>query len=286
MYRAKELGRDQFQFYSPEMGDSVGQRLGLETRLREAIDKSEFQLHYQPQWQAASGQLVGLEALLRWQHPERGRIGPNLFIPVAEETGRNGMEELVGRGAPSITFRAGRNLGLQRQSPWEFRLLGYRPEPWRPEDTVLMVRMLGYLTLAQSQTEVERLLVEMVQAGLPLEKLEELFPGNLGGLDVDLLKKVRLGERIVPPDALWAIAAPRMMASNNWVVSGRKTASGKPILANDPHRGHAVPSLRYIAHLTAPGLDVIGARLDEAGAVRMARRLRGCKNPISRPWRR
>lgn len=59
-----------------------------------------------------------------------------------------------------------------------------------------MARMTGYLTLAQSQTEIERLLVEMVQAGVPSKKLEELFPGNLDGLDVDLLNKVALGERI------------------------------------------------------------------------------------------
>ena len=128
----------------------------------------------------------------------------------------------------------GVNAGLQ-QIPWEFRLLGYRPDPWQPEDIVLLARMLGYLTLAQSQTEIERLLVEMVQAGVSREHLEALFPGQLGALDIDLLKKVTLGERIVPPEVLWSIAAPRMMASNNWVVAGRRTASGKPILANDPH---------------------------------------------------
>ena len=129
----------------------------------------------------------------------------------------------------------GINKGCRQKLPWEFRLLGYRPDAWSPVDTVLMARMLGYLTLAQSQTEVERLCVEMVQAGVPLDKLEELFPGNLAELDIDLVKQVSLGERIVPPEVLWSIAAPRMMASNNWVVSGRKTASGKPILANDPH---------------------------------------------------
>jgi len=129
----------------------------------------------------------------------------------------------------------GINDGLQRKTPWEFRLLGYRPDPWSPEDCVLIARMLGYLTLAQSQTEMERLFIEMLQAGVPQDQLEELFPGNLEELDIDLLKQVTLGERIVPPEVLWSIAAPRMMASNNWVVSGRKTASGQPILANDPH---------------------------------------------------
>jgi penicillin amidase len=95
--------------------------------------------------------------------------------------------------------------------------------------------MVGYLTLAQSQDEIERLLVELVQGDISKEKLDELFPGILAGLDIDLIKKVTLNERIVPPNILWNSAAPRMMASNNWVISGNKTASGKPIVANDPH---------------------------------------------------
>ena len=129
----------------------------------------------------------------------------------------------------------GVNAALAKKIPWEFKLLGYKPEPWKTEDVIMMSRMIGYLTLAQSQWEMERLLVEMVQADVSREKLEELFPNILGGLDVELVKKVKLKERIVPPEVLWGTAVPRMMASNNWVISGRKTASGKPILSNDPH---------------------------------------------------
>jgi penicillin amidase len=132
-------------------------------------------------------------------------------------------------------YCAGVNDVLQRKFPWEFKLLGYRPAPWLPEDCILLARMIGYLTLAQSQAEIERLLVEMVQAGIPRPKLEELFPGQLGGLDVELLKQVTLGARIVAPDILWEIAAPRPLASNNWVVAGSRTATGRPLLANDPH---------------------------------------------------
>ena len=118
---------------------------------------------------------------------------------------------------------------------WEFKLFGYQPEPWCPEDIILISRMIGYLTLAQSQGEMERLLIEFVQAGMDEERLNELFPGILGGLDIDLIKKIELQERIVSPVSLWNLAAPLMMASNNWAVSGKKTVSGKPILANDPH---------------------------------------------------
>ncbi len=140
----------------------------------------------------------------------------------------------------------GVNAALSKKYPWEFRLLGYRPEPWRPGDSITVARMIGYLTLQQSQAEMERLLVEMVQAGVCQEKLEELFSGLLRDLDVELLRKVELPKRIVPASILWGTAAPRMLASNNWVASGRKTAAGKPILANDVHlEGNRLPSIWY-----------------------------------------
>jgi penicillin G amidase len=129
----------------------------------------------------------------------------------------------------------GVNAAFANKFPWEFKLLGVKHEPWLPQDVIMMARMIGYLTLAQSQWEIERLLVEMIQANVPPDKLEELFPGQLGELDIDLLKKVKLKERIVPPEVLWGKGLPRMMASNNWVVSGKKTASGKPMVVNDPH---------------------------------------------------
>ncbi len=129
----------------------------------------------------------------------------------------------------------GVNAAFSKKTPWELKLLGYKPEKWVPENSIMITRMVGYLTLAQSQDEIERLLVELVQGDISKEKLDELFPGILAGLDIDLIKKVTLNERIVPPNILWNSAAPRMMASNNWVISGNKTASGKPIVANDPH---------------------------------------------------
>jgi len=133
------------------------------------------------------------------------------------------------------SYCEGVNAAFAKKYPWEFKLLGYKPEKWVPENCIMITRMVGYLTLAQSQAEIERLLVELVQGGVSKEKLDELFPGILGGLDIELIKKVKLNERIVPSNILWNNAAPRMMASNNWVISGKKTASAKPIMANDPH---------------------------------------------------
>ncbi|MBI5752080.1 MAG: EAL domain-containing protein [Hydrogenophilales bacterium] len=87
MYRAKEAGRDSFQFYTAEMNAQAQERLAIETDLRRAIAQHEFVLHFQPQVDIASGRVIGAEALLRWNHPEKGMIPPGKFIPVAEESG-------------------------------------------------------------------------------------------------------------------------------------------------------------------------------------------------------
>ncbi|MEK7322101.1 MAG: EAL domain-containing protein [Pseudomonadota bacterium] len=87
MYRAKELGRNNYQFYSSEMGARALARLTLENSLRRALERNEFVLHYQPQVDARNGQVVGVEALLRWQHPEFGLMPPVDFVPLLEETG-------------------------------------------------------------------------------------------------------------------------------------------------------------------------------------------------------
>lgn len=156
----------------------------------------------------------------------------------------------------------GINAGLREKTPWEFRLFGYRPEPWTPEDSILLSRMTGYLTLAQSQGEIERFFIELVQAGVERERLEELFPGLLGDADLELLKKLELGDRIVPREVLWGTAIPRMMASNNWVIAGSKTASGRTILANDPHlEVNRLPNVWAEMVLKSPDRYAIGATM-------------------------
>ncbi|PWF49356.1 bifunctional diguanylate cyclase/phosphodiesterase [Massilia glaciei] len=87
MYRAKKLGRNNFQFYTPAMNEEALERVRIESALRNALERDEFVLHYQPQVELASGQIVGMEALIRWQHPELGMVPPVRFIGVAEDTG-------------------------------------------------------------------------------------------------------------------------------------------------------------------------------------------------------
>ena len=87
MYKAKELGRNTFQFYAAEMNTATLERLMMESSLRRAVKNQEFVLHYQPLVSLQSGLIIGVEALIRWQHPELGLIMPDRFIHVAEETG-------------------------------------------------------------------------------------------------------------------------------------------------------------------------------------------------------
>jgi diguanylate cyclase (GGDEF)-like protein len=87
MHFAKEQGRDNYQFYSRAMNATALEKLAIESQLRKALDRGEFLLHYQPKIQSSTGAVVGLEALIRWRHPELGMVPPAQFIPVAEETG-------------------------------------------------------------------------------------------------------------------------------------------------------------------------------------------------------
>jgi EAL domain-containing protein (putative c-di-GMP-specific phosphodiesterase class I) len=87
MYRAKSRGKNRCEIFIPEMGAARLHRLEVETYLRRALERGEFCVHYQPQFDLQSGRLVGQEALLRWNHPKLGSIAPDQFIPIAEENG-------------------------------------------------------------------------------------------------------------------------------------------------------------------------------------------------------
>lgn len=86
LYRAKQGGRNNFQFFKAEMQTRLSERMSMESRLRHAIENDEFLLHFQPQVDLRSGGIVGLEALVRWQSPELGLVPPARFIPLAEES--------------------------------------------------------------------------------------------------------------------------------------------------------------------------------------------------------
>lgn len=166
-----------------------------------------------------------------------------------------------------------------RPAPAEFKIAGTQPDLWKPED---VVRIRSHGLTRNVVSEVRRAQVACA-AGLDADRLRTKFepdwqtsvPAGLDPCSIpkDVLKDYELGTKDV------TFAAPQKKASldsheeflneamanvdrigsNNWVVSGSRTATGRPILANDPHRAHGVPSLRYIVHLNAPGMSVIGA---------------------------
>jgi len=88
MYRAKSRGGNTFEFYTHDMSVKADERMELQHRLNHAVERDEFKLYYQPRVNVQTGQVTGMEALLRWDHPEMGLVNPSKFIPILEETGK------------------------------------------------------------------------------------------------------------------------------------------------------------------------------------------------------
>jgi penicillin amidase len=144
--------------------------------------------------------------------------------------------------------------------PLEFQLAGFKPEPWKPEDC--LNRLAAYSVTGNGASElhsaqlVALLGPERAAALLELDPPVKLDPAP--GLDFSGLSPALL-ENLVGSDVPLHFSETPTQGSNNWTISGSLTATGKPFLANDPHRVIAEPSLRYIVHLVAPGWNVIGA---------------------------
>jgi diguanylate cyclase (GGDEF)-like protein len=160
MYRAKELGRDQVQFYNAEMNEQAQRRLQLEAELRQALERGEFELAWQPKADLASGRVSGVEALLRWRRDGRPVATPEVFIQVLEETG---LILPVGRWVLEQATRqicAWRHAGL----------------PWLRVAVNLSARQLRQGDLVQTVNEV------LASSGLPSAQLElELTESMLMG---------------------------------------------------------------------------------------------------------
>lgn len=171
MYLAKELGRSQYQFFSPEMNRQATEKLKLQNKLREAAGGSEITVFYQPQLEAASGELVGLEALARWNDPSQGMIGPDRFIPVAEETG---LIHQIGRQVLLAACRQGRS--------WQEQ--GFKPLRIAINISAHQLRRPDFVSLVQSS---------LAESGLAPGLLElEITESSLIGEAFDIAAKLRL----------------------------------------------------------------------------------------------
>jgi penicillin G amidase len=212
------------------------------------------------EWLSDTDELFGIDCAMR-------RLG--LYVDAEEEVAKMPAAQRALLDA----YVDGVNRGMEATGvPWELRSVGFVETPYTGADCVLLTRLMAWAGLAQSQGEMERLLIEMVQAGVPRGHLDGLFGGHLEDLDPWLLRRVTLGERVVPMGTRWVSAIPTAVASNNWVIAGDRTASGKPILANDPHLDVArLPAVWYEIVLEGPDNRAMGATMPGLPAILVGR---------------
>jgi penicillin amidase len=179
---------------------------------------------------------------------------------VAEAT----LESLSPKARSQLdAYAAGVNAFLAQRSgplPPEFLLTGVKPEPWQSADSVAWIKMMAWDLGANWRTELLRL---RLSKKLSAAQIGEFLPPYPGDAPLAIADYAAL-YRQLDASKLAALVLPGLTedgASNNWVVAGSRTASGKPLLANDPHLGLAAPAIWYFAHLSAPGFEVMGATL-------------------------
>ncbi len=128
---------------------------------------------------------------------------------------------------------------LKRYSrPFEFKLVGFKPEPWSAADTLATVKIMAYIGLAQTQQDVEKFIIQSIRNEVDLDKLKNLFTPHLDEMTeeiVTLVKKAKIYQPAIPKSIKFLAALPKMKASNNWMIAASKSKSGNVIQCNDPH---------------------------------------------------
>jgi len=206
-------------------------------------------------------------------------IGTDKFLRTLDVYGH--AERSISKLAPETrraldAYTAGVNAaisGWQGALPPEFLILGTTPEPWKPADSIVWVKMMAWDLGGNWGNELLRF--RMLQKNLSPQQIAEFMPPYRGEAPVNLagLKQMIAGLNM-DLTKLASIAPPNLpdgAGSNNWVVGGTLSETGKPILANDPHLGLSAPAIWYFAHLKAPGLDAIGATLPGVPAIILGR---------------
>ena len=183
MYRAKESGRHCFQFYKPEMSVSAMERLDLENSLKSAFENDEFLIHYQPVIDIHKNEVAGVEALLRWQHPDKGMIQPSDFVNVVEDCGL-----IVALGEWLIfsvckQIKVWQDAGLKNQNV----SINLAPRQFKEQDLVAV------FTQAISENDIEA-------ASLSVEVTERTLIDNVGEVEATLKKLRGMGMKIMLDD--------------------------------------------------------------------------------------
>lgn len=154
---------------------------------------------------------------------------------------------------------------VERKTPLEFQLLGIKPTPWEPVDSLAVGRLLIWRLAENHQAELVRAALAAKFGEPAARQLTGVYPSSAPQI-LDTPKpasptSASFTPRDIPPGLEWLAAGARRGNSNNWVIAGNRTKSGKPILANDPHLQIEFPSVWYEMHLVAAGLDVIGVTI-------------------------
>jgi len=181
MFHAKANGRDNIALFSQDMNERANERLRLENDLRRAIGRDQLYLVYQPQVELASGRLVGVEALMRWQHPELGPIPPDKFIPVAEDTG---LIEEIGAWALRTACQQQRQWELHYDLPLRMAV-NLSPVQFQQRNIVPLVhRIVAETGMNPGQLELE--ITEGVLVGSDAQIKIDLYNLSLSGIQIAL----------------------------------------------------------------------------------------------------
>ena len=210
----------------------------------------------------ADAELIELDKYMRWIN-----LGGDAAAEVqqlSDEAGR--IFQAYCRGVNDAV--AGSSL------PLEFKLIGYKPDSWTPEDIILIVKMLGFVGLSQSQGDIEKFIMQIIKNDVDPLKIKELFPYIQEDIPddlVEIIKQVKLSGPIIPESIKWLGRLAGFSASNNWAVSPGKTASGKAMLCGDPHLAIQLPSIWYSAIMISQDHYMMGATVPGIPSVVLGR---------------
>jgi len=206
-----------------------------------------------------SEELIEIDKFMRWIHFEKDidaeieKLQPDVRIEL--EAYCEGINTVIAK----------------KKRPLEFLMVGYKPEKWEVKDCLVTIRIMGYIGLAQAQGDMEKFLIQMIQHGVDEDRIRALFPYLTEKIDYELIKQINLVNEIVPSH-LWQNVLPNLRASNNWVVSGKRTKSGHPILASDPHMEvNRLPALWYEMIWKMNGQTMMGITMPGVPAIVMGR---------------
>tara|TARA_R110000868_G_scaffold154736_2_gene380947 strand:+ start:6819 stop:9032 length:2214 start_codon:yes stop_codon:yes gene_type:complete len=161
------------------------------------------------------------------------------------------------------------------KTPWEFKLVRHKLAPWKPEHSLLTIKLMSYIGLAQTQEDVERLIIQSVRDGIDLTKLKSLFSPHLNDLTskrIEYLRNVKFLRSRLPIEIKTLSYLPKLIASNNWVIAPAKSNSKRTIMCCDPHlEVNRLPAVWYEMHAKTPDNFFIGATMPGVPGLIMGR---------------